>query len=77
MRVCKCNMCGKEFNMWDEQEGFGFDHHVGYGSEFDGERVQADFCCKCFDRILIEFIIPNSKYSPIQTTKTETEWRAE
>ena len=30
-----CNMCGKPFDMWDDQENFGFDYYVGYGSKHD------------------------------------------
>lgn len=37
-----CNVCGKEFNMWDDQEGFGFYYRVGYGSKHDGEDLKCD-----------------------------------
>lgn len=56
--MIRCNMCGKEFNTYDHNEAFGFDYLIGYGSRFDGESVRADFCCECFDRILIDL---NSK----------------
>lgn len=61
-----CNMCGKDFDEWDTQENFGFQHHVGYGSEFDGSNIRMDLCCKCFDRLMNEYIIPNSKISPVE-----------
>ena len=30
-----CSMCGKKFDMWDEQEDFCFVRHIGYGSKYD------------------------------------------
>ena len=56
--MIRCNMCGKDFNTYDEQEGFGFDYAIGYGSHFDGDNIRADFCCECFDSILLDL---NSK----------------
>ena len=47
-----CNMCGSPFNEWDEQEDFGFYYNVGYGSKHDGTYIRANFCCKCFDKII-------------------------
>lgn len=38
-----CNLCGKEFDEWDEQEGFGIHTRVGYGSKFDGDDVELDY----------------------------------
>lgn len=51
MRKCFCNMCGKQFDLWDEQEKFGFHYHVGYGSKHDGETIDVDLCCDCFDQV--------------------------
>lgn len=59
-------MCGKDFDEWDTQEGFGFHCHVGYGSGFDGSIINMDMCCDCFDRLMNEYIIPNSRISPIE-----------
>lgn len=61
-----CNMCGKDFDEMDTQEDFGLHYHVGYGSGFDGSIINADFCCDCFDRLMNEYIIPNSKISPVE-----------
>lgn len=61
-----CNMCGKDFDMWDTQENFGFHHHVGYGSEFDGEVINLDLCCECFDKLMKEHILPGCRISPIE-----------
>lgn len=59
-----CNVCGKEFNEWDEQESFGFSYHVGYGSIYDGATIELDMCCGCFDE-LMEYMIPECKISPL------------
>ena len=47
----KCSMCGKVFDMWDEQENFCFDRHIGYGSEFDLMHIKFNLCCECFDKV--------------------------
>ena len=60
-----CNICGKEFDLWDRQEGFGFDYLVGYGSKYDGEHLQADFCCDCFDSLMNE-LAPRCKFVSAQ-----------
>lgn len=50
--VCVCNMCGRDFDLFDMQEDFGFRYHVGYGSKHDGEYIEAHFCCECFDKLV-------------------------
>ena len=66
MKKTVCNMCGKDFDMWDEQEEFGFHHHVGYGSRFDEAHIDVDLCCECFDNLMMSYILPKCKYSPIE-----------
>lgn len=66
MKVCKCNICGKIFDEFDEQENFGFHSQIGYGSKYDGEVINLDFCCNCFDKIL-DNIITKCKINPIET----------
>jgi len=61
-----CNICGKEFDEFDMQEGFGFDYHIGYGSKFDGERIKIVFCCDCFDKIVDEYILPQCQIPPLR-----------
>jgi len=51
-----CNRCGKSFDMWDRQENFGFDYHIGYGSRYDMAYVKANLCCDCFDEMLDDMI---------------------
>ena len=58
-----CNVCGKVFDELDEQEDFGFDYHVGYGSKYDLTHLEAHICIDCFDKLMDSFI-PGSKVSP-------------
>lgn len=59
-----CNLCGEDFDGWDEQEGFGFNHRMGYGSSYDGMLVDLDLCCNCMDRLL-DHLIPKCKINPV------------
>ena len=65
MKVSKhyCNLCGKKMDMWDVQEGFGFNGNIGYGSKYDGEKLNLDLCCDCMDK-LIESCVIAFKNSP-------------
>lgn len=50
--VCTCNMCGKEFNVYDYNNGFGIhDFIVGYGSKYDWSTIDFDLCCDCMDKL--------------------------
>jgi hypothetical protein len=64
MKKYICNICGKDFNMWDEQEKFSIHKHIGYGSKYDGDHIELDMCCDCFDS-LIDYILPKCSISPI------------
>ena len=61
-----CDMCGKEFDMWDHQENFNIAYSIGYGSIHDGDHVACDLCCDCFDRLLDEYLIPKCKHKIIE-----------
>lgn len=68
MRIQKitCNICGKEFDVWDKQEGFGIHYYkVGYGSRFDGDTIDCDICCDCFDNLMTDYILPKAKTNPV------------
>lgn len=65
MQKTVCNMCGKEFDLWDIQEGFGFDYSVGYGSKYDGEHIHIDLCCDCFDEMMSSYILKKCMISPL------------
>ena len=47
----KCSACGKQFDIWDKQEDFSFDKHIGYGSKYDEKHIKFQLCCDCFDKI--------------------------
>lgn len=58
--------------MWDKHEAFGFHYQVGYGSVHDGEQIELDLCCDCFDKIM-DMLIPRCKISPIKDTGRKLE----
>lgn len=53
-----CNMCGRELDIWDEQEGFSIHKKLGYGTKYDGEILELNLCCECMNRIIEECKIP-------------------
>ncbi len=68
----QCTMCGKYFDLWDEQESFCLNRRIGYGSSHDGCQVKLQLCCGCFDRVL-DMIVPLCRTNPI-TDLTDWEW---
>ncbi len=60
MQKTICNMCGHEFDFWDEEEGFAYNGLLGYGSKYDGSALQLNLCCECMDKI-----IESCKISPL------------
>ena len=72
VRKTVCNFCGKEFDEWDNQEGFGFTHRVGFGSKFDGQVIEVDLCCDCFDKMMEEYVFPNCQLNCISDDDEET-----
>ena len=66
MKIHKCDLCGKTFNAFDEQEYFGLHYHnVGYGSKYDGCHIDIDMCCGCFDKMMTEYIEPKLKFKDL------------
>lgn len=63
-----CNVCGKTFTDYDEQEHIGLHTKLGYGSEYDGEVIDLDVCCECFDKML-DKLVSQCKINPIQSPK--------
>ena len=51
-----CSMCGKKFDIWDEQEDFCFVRPIGYGSKYDMKGFYLNLCCDCFDKIADWFL---------------------
>lgn len=58
-----CNVCGNVFDEYDEQENFGFEYYVGYGSRYDLTHLKAHICIDCFDKLMDNFI-PRCTISP-------------
>lgn len=67
MLVKRCNLCGKEFDEFDNQEGFSISNEgrntIGYGSAHDGETCRCDLCCSCFDKIMGTFTFEINPFS--------------
>lgn len=62
MKIYKCDLCGKTFDEFDEQENFGLHYDtIGYGSAFDGETIDIDMCCNCFDKLMKNYVLPQMK----------------
>lgn len=59
-----CNLCGKKFDRWDEEENFCFHHRFGYGSAYDGYQLHLNLCCHCFDSLMDE-LVPRCKTNPL------------
>ena len=54
-------MCGEVMDFFDGQQGFGIHKRIGYGSIYDGDRVNLQLCCECFDKV-----VASCKVSPIK-----------
>lgn len=52
----RCSMCGKMFDLWDDQEDFCFVRHIGYGFKYDTKGLYLNLCCDCFDKIADWFL---------------------
>ena len=72
MKICKtvCNVCEKEFDVWDAQENYGLHYFLGYGSQRDGKSIALDMCCSCFDKLL-DYLLPLCKINPIKNGGAE------
>ena len=62
MTIQKCNMCGKEFDVYDD---FSFYHEFGYGSKRDGDEICLDLCNNCLDKWVDE-LIKMCQHNPIE-----------
>lgn len=52
-----CNKCGKEFDFWDEQENFSIHSQMGYGTKYDGDRLELNLCCACTENLIDDCLI--------------------
>lgn len=48
----QCNMCGKLFDVYDEQHDFRLVRRLCYGSAHKGQDMELDLCCKCMDGLI-------------------------
>lgn len=63
MRVC--NVCGNEFDLYDEYQDISVCRKIGYGSKYDEDTLKFDMCCDCFDMV-IDMINPICKHSIVK-----------
>ncbi len=57
----QCSKCGKFLDLWDFQEDFSLSRFLGYGTKYDGERLEIKLCCECMEKLIDE-----CKISPIK-----------
>lgn len=50
--LTRCNVCGQLFTDLDEKEHIGLHSKIGYGSKHDGDIIDLDICCSCFDNLI-------------------------
>lgn len=50
-KIVICNKCGKAFDKWDEQENFHIHGFLGYGTKYDGSKIELDLCCHCLEEL--------------------------
>ncbi len=56
-RELVCNKCGKKFDVWDTQENFTIKSDLGYGTKYDGEKLDIKLCCNCMETLIDECVI--------------------
>lgn len=56
MRKTICEMCGEEFDEWDEPEQFGIYNRVIFGRHFDTQIIECDLCRSCFYKIVKKYV---------------------
>lgn len=47
-----CNICGKEFDEFDQNNGCVFLSRMCYGSKYDGKSIVLDMCVDCADNLI-------------------------
>lgn len=51
-KIKHCNYCGISLDEFDLRENFTIHKTVGYGSVHDGEDIDLQLCCRCFDEFV-------------------------
>lgn len=72
----RCNMCGSIMDYWDVALGFNLHMLVGYGSQYDGDRIDLDICSNCFDKHFPK-VIKACKISPISSVNKRSSYGEE
>lgn len=67
-----CNLCGKKFDPIDDLRGINLTVSLGAGSRFEGCLFDADFCCKCVDRIVATLMV-NCAISPMSDVLSQSD----
>lgn len=49
-----CNKCGEKLDFWDKQEGFFINRKLGYGTKYDGDKLNLHLCCNCMEKLIDE-----------------------
>lgn len=47
-----CNLCGSSFSFFDDAQGYSIYKDIGYGSDFDGNKLELDICVGCMDELI-------------------------
>ena len=47
-----CNLCGRDFDEFDQFEDYNIHKKLGYGTIFDGEILDLHLCCLCMERLI-------------------------
>ena len=51
-----CNVCGKPIDqICEDQAVISIHNSIGYGSKHDGNEMDLDICCDCFDKLIDGF----------------------
>lgn len=73
----RCNMCGKELDVFDRQEGFRIGkmspYPIGYGSTHDGEMCDCKLCIRCFDFLMGKTAFKINPFSEPKYSATRSE----
>lgn len=52
-----CNKCGQEMDFWDLQENFSIHTQFGYGTRYDGSKLNLNLCCGCMEQLIKSCVI--------------------
>ena len=50
--VTRCNLCGGPMDTLDRYANIRFNGRLGYGSRFDGEKMNLRLCIDCMDALI-------------------------